>query len=223
MLTFLPEMAEMNAGAGIQDGNTVIPIQFDPESPYAFEPPDYNSLPKDPPLYGEVFGSESEQAPVPEDQTGTEGTPSQANEAQETTPRANSTIASSQGIDNSAYVEEKSHSATLPPVEEASPQTRIRSESGATTSSPRDAANAVAALRHGKHKGKTQPLPKAETHENEPAPEYDTCGDTEDHRQPTGSQSPVSQTAVDIEPITSPNDVTSSSDASCHSVTTTAV
>ena len=39
-------------------GLPVEPEVFDPGSSYAFSPPDYSSLPKDPPKYSDIFGSD---------------------------------------------------------------------------------------------------------------------------------------------------------------------
>ena len=39
-------------------------VSFDPHHPYAFVPPDYDSLPKEPPKYAEVFEKDSADAHV---------------------------------------------------------------------------------------------------------------------------------------------------------------
>ena len=48
------------------DGRGAAPIPFNPNSPFAFEPPDYDSLPKDPPNYIELYGMEQQQQPQSE-------------------------------------------------------------------------------------------------------------------------------------------------------------
>ena len=54
-LNIIPE-AELSTVSG-NEQNRIHHINFDPQSPFAFEPPEYDSLPKDPPNYIELFGT----------------------------------------------------------------------------------------------------------------------------------------------------------------------
>ena len=47
---------------GSNGGEAAGGASFDPQHPYAFVPPDYDSLPKEPPKYAEVFERESADA-----------------------------------------------------------------------------------------------------------------------------------------------------------------
>jgi hypothetical protein len=56
----LADTSTTEAGTAPIEGTDNPMVNFDPSSPNAFSPPEYDSLPKEPPKYNEIFGHDNE-------------------------------------------------------------------------------------------------------------------------------------------------------------------
>lgn len=123
----------VSGGLG-EDGNEQRTQHFDPESPFAFTPPAYDSLPKDPPKYEEIWvegGSDNTafawDAPPPESARTNGDTSASSNQ----TPRSQS------GVQIATH--------GLPPIGELPPyEVAILEPSSSQTVSSRNATNSNA-------------------------------------------------------------------------------
>jgi hypothetical protein len=84
--------------------------QFDPESPYAFSPPEYDSLPKDPPKYLDICGEGHENTAFTEEHEMATTSNADSNSSAEASSVVNegATSSDSQSIGNESVISESS-------------------------------------------------------------------------------------------------------------------